>query len=135
MVSRDRGVPVGLFGAQRKTRSGCVRVTQSTGAGPGGEDRVHRVGGNEAEHRAPRPAEGLQHLLEDLVGAVAGPDVLPRQSVAEVPGECFAELRELAVGVAVDRLDGPGQRGDDVAGDRLGDRMRVLVDVEGDRNV
>src|SRR5690606_19109833 len=100
-------------------------------ADPRGDDGVHRVGGREAEHTASGTAEGLQELLDDLVRAVGGPDVVAAEAVTEVAGQRLTERRELAVGVAVRRQHGVRERGDDVAGDGLGDRVRVLVDVEG----
>ena len=93
ITSRSSAVPVGLFGEQRNTTSGwntrtCalallggeleVRVAvpvQPAGAGARGEQRVHRVRRREAHRGTAGPAERLQQLLLDLVGAVGRPDV------------------------------------------------------------
>ncbi|OEI67229.1 hypothetical protein Cus16_3130 [Curtobacterium sp. ER1/6] len=105
-------------------------------AGAGGEDRVHRVGGREAEHRAARAAEGLEELLEDLVGPVRRPELLRgqllvrREAAVQVRGQRPTQLGELAVRVPVDGGQGLPDRGHDVLGDVLGHGMRVLVDVE-----
>ena len=52
--------------------------------------------------------------------------------MAEVVGEALTQLGELAIGVPVDGEHGRSEGFDDVAGDRLGNRVGVLVDVEGD---
>ena len=96
------------------------------------DDRVHRVGGREAEHAATRAAEGLQQLLDDLVGAVRGPHLLALDTLAQIGGEVLAQRRELAVGVPVDGAQRVLDRGGHVRDDDLGNRVRVLVDVESD---
>ena len=72
-------------------------------------------------------------MLQHLVGAVGGPDAVDVEAVPEVVGQGTAERGELPVGVPVEREDRGGDAGDDVVRDVFGDRMRVLVDVEGDR--
>ena len=92
-------VPVGLFGEQRKTTSGWCTRTWATRARRGqpevrvargrrssgcrcraASSGVHRVRRREAQRGAARPAERLQQLLLDLVGAVGRPDVGRRSS-------------------------------------------------------
>ena len=53
-----------------------------------------------------------------------------RDPVTEVAGERLAQGGELAIRVPVHGQHGAGERLDDVAGDRLRDRMGVLVDVQ-----
>ncbi len=85
--------PVGLFGLVRNITSGArsasrrgrgrdvdgevgpARGGQPVGAGAAGDERVHRVRRLEADRDPARAAEGLQQLLEDLVGAVGRPQV------------------------------------------------------------
>ena len=55
--------------------------------------------------------------------------------MAEIPGESLTHVGELAIRVAVRLPHSAGESRDDVASDGLGYRMRVLVDVEGDRDV
>ena len=69
----------GRFGTQPVVGgagSGDVR-----GVRAGGQQRVHGVRGREPEGGAARAAEGLEDLLEHLVGAVRGPDVVRSQAV------------------------------------------------------
>ena len=46
------------------------------GAGAAGQQRVHRVRRREPERGAPGTAEGLQDVLQDLVGAVRRPELI-----------------------------------------------------------
>ena len=102
---------------------------------PDASSAVHGVGRREAEHRATGPAVGLHDVLQHLVGPVRGPELLGRQPMTEVAGESRSEFGELAVGVAIESQDGRGDAGDDVVRHVFGDGMRVLVDVERDRNL
>ena len=74
-------------------------------AGRRGDDRVHRVGRGEAERGATGAAERLQQVQEDLVRAVARPDLLGvthgGAAAREVGREALAQVGELPVGVAV----------------------------------
>ena len=112
-------MPVGLFGEVRKTRSGAASpdprrgapgvepevvaaaAVQPVGARGPRDDRVHRVGRLEPQRRAAVPAERLQQLLEDLVGAVGRPDLPPGQPVPEIGGQVGPQLRRVPVRVAV----------------------------------
>lgn len=109
------------------------------GAGAARDQGVHRVRGLEADRRAPRAAEGLEQLLEDLVGAVGGPDVLQGDRVLAGAGEVLRELRaqlhRVPVGVAVEGAGGLGDALGDAADQGLGELVRVLVGVQLDGHV
>ena len=61
-------------------REGVVTPPVDPAGGRGRRDQVvHRVRRLEAHGGAARAAEGLQQLLEDLVAAVGGPQLLGRQ--------------------------------------------------------
>ena len=90
------------------------------------------------ERRAPVPTEGLQQVQENLVGAVAGPDLLRAHrgpAAREVCREVTSQVRELPVGVAVQARGHGRHGGDDVVDDRRRDGIRVLVGVERDGHV
>ena len=69
-------------------------------------------------------------MLQHLVRAVRGPDLIAGEAVAEIVGESFAQCGELAVGVAVHVAQREGDGIQDVVGDLFGNGMRVLVDVQ-----
>ncbi len=116
-----------------------ARAGDPAGAGAPGDQRVHRVRGLEAERGATGAAEGLQQLLEHLVGAVGGPDVLPGDGEAggpgQVAGQALAQLDRVPVGVAVEVAGGLGDPLGDPRDQLLGERVRVLVGVQLDRDV
>ncbi len=109
--------PDGLFGLARNTMSGvcsliaCTATSTSRlkssarladkprGLGAVGDDGVHRVRRHESDGAAARAAEGLQKLLQDLVGTVCRPEVLDVQVDAGLrgrgtrPGPCAAPPR------------------------------------------
>ena len=97
-IGGDRGVDVEaeVVGAGR---------LEPFGAGAVGDDRVHRVGRDEPDRGAPRPAERLQQLLQDLVGTVCSPEVFDAKPDAglraEVGGQVPAQRHRVAVGVAM----------------------------------
>jgi hypothetical protein len=105
------------------------------GAGAGADDRVHGVRRREAERGATGAAERLQHVLQHLVGAVAGPHLVGPDAVAEVAGQRLAQGGELAVRVPVEVAHLQRHRGGDRGGDGLGDVVAVLVRVEAHRDV
>ena len=150
--------PVGLLGLVRNVTSGARSASSAAAAGTSTARSAPRGAGSHSVRVPPAmigcieyegtnptrqpsgPAEGLQELLEDLVGAVGGPDVR-RSSAAhpcggQVRGEVGAQRDGVAVRVAVQLARRPrGRRGGDV-GDQLGRRrVRVLVRVEPDRDV
>jgi hypothetical protein len=100
------------------------------GAGAECQQRVHRVRRGEAERGAPRPAERLEQLLLDLVGAVGRPHLLGGEPVAEVARQVGTQRHGVAVRVAVEvpqlRREGLADRLDG----RLGHRVGVLVGVQ-----
>ena len=100
-----------------------------------GQQRVHGVRGREAQRLAAGPAEGLENLLEDLVGAVGGPDVLGAKPVAEVFGQGFPEFGEFPVRIAVEARGGLGHGLGDGGPDISRHAMGVLVDVEQDGDI
>ena len=142
---------MGLLGEVTKTTSGLCRrhllgggaqaVVGVAGAGdpPGAggqrDQRVHRVGRLEPERGAARPAEGLQQLLDDLVGAVGRPGVGLGEPVAEVGGQVLAQLHRVPVGVAVQRARHREHRVRDRPLQLLARAVGVLVGVELDRHV
>ncbi len=103
-------------------------------AGPARDERVHRVRRLEADRRTARSAEGLQQLLDDLVGAVGGPHVLDAERVLAGPGEVLgqlgAQLNGVPVGVAVQATGGLPHPLRDPLDQRLGQRVGVLVGVQ-----
>jgi hypothetical protein len=104
------------------------------GAGAGRDDRVHRVGRREPQRRPPGPAERLQHLLQDLVGAVGRPhlrrpDRLPA-GAGQVGGQVVAQRERVPVGVAVELQRRVPQRRAEVGEQLRRQRVRVLVGVE-----
>ena len=117
---RSDGV-VGLTRTGDPPRTGALR-----------DERVHRIGRREPESRATRASEGLQDVLEHLIGPVARPDLLGDETVAQVLRERLAKRGELTIRVAVDITDRDGDVIEDVARHRIGDRMRVLIHVERD---
>ncbi|GAA3067833.1 hypothetical protein GCM10020000_60250 [Streptomyces olivoverticillatus] len=156
-VAGSTAVPVGLLGVQMKKHVGPVlgdggdsrvdvdgevvaaRAGEPAGAGAARDQRVHGVGGLEAEGGAAGAAEGLQQLLEDLVGAVGGPDVrlgdLVARGTGEVGGEFGAQLHRVPVGVAVEVPGGLGDALGDAGDEGLGQRVGVLVGVQPDGHV
>ena len=98
IVSRESGVPVGLFGAQSNTTSGsCSRTAATAVAGLSSKSAsrgaaIHSVPvpaarrlyieyvGAKPSARAPRSAEGLQDMLQHLVRAVRRPELLGRRA-------------------------------------------------------
>lgn len=109
------------------------------GAGAPGDERVHRVRGLEAERGAAGAAEGLEELLDDLVGAVGGPDVRQGHRVlagtGEVGGERGAQLDGVPVGVAVQLPGGLADALGDPLDQGVGQRVGVLVGVQPDGDV
>lgn len=104
------------------------------GAGAARDEAVHRVRRLEADRRTARSAEGLQQLLDDLVGAVGRPHVgqgdLVAGGVRQVLRELRAQLHGVPVRVAVEvpgRLTHP--LGDPLD-QRLGQGVGVLVGVQ-----
>ena len=85
--------------------------------GAGSDDRVHGIGGREAQDAPSGATERLEHLLKHLVGSVGRPDVVSGEAVSQVAGQAIAQCGELAVGVAVQ-----GRRG-------LGDGRRDVRDA------
>ena len=128
---RDRGI-----GVEAEVRG--ARRLDPFGVGAVGDDRVHRIRRDEADRAASRTAEGLQQLLQDLVGSICRPEVFHAEPDpglhAEVGGQVGAQRHRVAVGIAV-QVDGRiAHRGDDVVDERLAGRVRVLVGVQPHRN-
>jgi hypothetical protein len=100
----------------------------------GGEDRVHRVAGGEAHHRAARSTEGLQQLLQDLVGAVGGPHLvagdLDPGLARDIGGEFIAQFHGVPLRIAVQGRGQAADLGDEIRHESLARRVRVLVRVE-----
>lgn len=110
------------------------------GAGAARDEVVHRVRGLEADRGAAGAAEGLEQLLDDLVGAVGRPDVGGGQrevsgGAAQIGGQFGAQFDRVPVGVAVESAGGlPDPLGDPLD-ERFGQGVRVLVGVEVDGDV
>src|SRR6202035_1651275 len=104
-------------------------------AGDLGDQRVHGVGRLEAERGVPGAAERLEQLLDDLVGAVRGPDLPAGEAVAEVVGEVLAQVDGVPVGVAVERARDARDRVRDGLPEALARRVGVLVGVQLDGHV
>jgi hypothetical protein len=68
--------------------------------------------------RASRSAEGLQQLLEDLVGAVGGPDLVAGDLdvglARDIGGESVAQFDGVPLGVAVQRGGQAAHFGDEI---------------------
>ena len=123
-----RAAAVGVEGEVLAARPG-----DPAGAGAAGDERVHRVRRLEAQRGAAGPAEGLQQLLDDLVGAVGRPDLARRRPRGrrQVGGQLGAQLDRVPVGVAVERRGRPRATRSAMRRDqRLGQRVRVLVGVQ-----
>jgi hypothetical protein len=103
-------VAVGLFGEQRKVIVGRSRLGDPARRGAESDQPVHGVRRLEPEGSSPGPAEGLADLLQHLVRAVGGPNLLGSQREAgcwgEVRGQVRAQRRRLPVGIAVERRRG-----------------------------
>lgn len=116
-----------------------ARPGDPAGSGAPGDEGVHGVRGLEADRGTAGAAEGLQQLLEHLVGAVGRPDVgaadLVPGGAAEVAGQLGAELDGFPVGVAVEVTGGLADPLRDPVDQRLGERVRILVGVQPDRYV
>ena len=126
----DRGCgPLGIDCEVRAAGTGGV-----LGEGVPGVLGVHGVRGGEGQAGAPRAAEGLEDVEHDLVGAVGGPDPRGVQPPAglggQVVGQGGAQVREVALGVAVQTGGGLGHSSGDGLDDRGRGRVGVLVDVE-----
>ena len=95
---------------------------------------VHRVRRLEADRGAAGSAEGLQELLDDLVGAVGRPDVgqadLVSGRVRQILGELRAQLHGVPVRVAVEVPGRLAHPLGDPLDQRLGQRVGVLVGVQ-----
>ena len=131
----DRGCgPLGIDCEVRAAGTGGV-----LGEGVPGVLGVHGVRGGEGQAGAPRAAEGLEDVEHDLVGAVGGPDprgVQPHTGLGgQVVGQGGAQVREVALGVAVQTGGGLGHSSGDGLDDRGRGRVGVLVDVEPYRHV
>ncbi len=98
------------------------------------DEPVHRVRRLEADRGAAGPAEGLEQLLDDLVGAVGRPDVgqadLVAGGVRQVLGEPGAQLDRVPVRVAVEVAGRVTDPLGDALDQRLGQRVGVLVGVQ-----
>ena len=85
---------------------GAAGAVDEGGAGAVRQYGVHGVAGLEAQGGAAGPAEDLQELLEDLVGAVGGPQVSAGDgdtgAVGDVGSEVGAQRGAVPVGVAVE---------------------------------
>src|SRR5699024_12031367 len=77
----------GLCGVHGDTEVVTTRYRHPFRVGAPGDDRVHRVGRCETHRDPAGAAEGLQDLLQGLVGSVGGPHVVGGQAVAEVVRE------------------------------------------------
>lgn len=133
----DVGAELGDDRAGGLDVDGEVLVARSgdpAGAGTAGDEGVHGVRGLEADRGAAGSAEGLQQLLEDLVGAVGGPYVGGRDRVpggaGEVAGQFGTEFDGVPVGVAVEVAGGLADPLGDPVDERLGQRVGVLVGVQ-----
>ncbi len=127
----DRAGGVDVDGEVLVARSG-----DPAGAGAAGDEGVHGVRGLEADRGASGSAEGLQQLLEHLVGTVGRPHVgggdLVSGGTGEVAGELGAELDGVPVGVAVEVAGGLADPFGDPVDEGVGERVRVLVGVQPD---
>ncbi|MDQ0801739.1 hypothetical protein QF050_003378 [Arthrobacter sp. SLBN-112] len=86
--------------------------------------------GREAQRGAAGAAESLKNLLQDLVGAVGGPQVGFVEAMAKVFRQGLAEIGELPVRVAVEACGGLRHGGADGGAYIRGYAMGVLVDVQ-----
>ncbi len=125
----------GPFGGGEVDREVRVaRTRDPAGARAACDERVHRVRRLETDRRTARSAEGLQQLLDDLVGAVGGPHVLDAERVLaglrQVGGQLGAQLHRVPVGVAVQVAGGLPHPLRDPLDQRLGQRVGVLVGVQ-----
>lgn len=111
-----------------------ARSGDPAGAGGAGDEGVHGVRGLEADRGTSRAAEGLEQLLEHLVGPVGGPDVgegdLVVGGAGEVAGQFRTEFDGVPVGVAVEVAGGLADALGDPVDERLRQRVRVLVGVQ-----
>lgn len=111
-----------------------ARSGDPAGAGAAGDEGMHGVRGLEADRGAAGAAEGLQQLLEHLVGTVGRPDVgegdLVPGGAGEVAGQLGTELDGVPVGVAVEVAGGLADPLGDPVDERLGQRVGVLVGVQ-----
>ena len=123
----------GGLGRQREVF--CAPTRDELGAGAGGQQRVHGVGRDEGEDRTAGTPEGLQDLLQDLIGPIGGPEVFCPQSVPQIAGEGGAKFRELPIRVAIELPGGPRHTLRDGLHHRLRHGMGVLVRVECHRNI
>ena len=73
-----------------RLKSSARLATSHCGLGAVGDDRVHRIRRHESDRASARPAERLQQLLQDLVGAVGGPEVLDADSGVPVCAARYA---------------------------------------------
>ena len=124
-----RNLRCGFFGSDRVVGLALPRHPARSGALS--NERIHRVGRREAEHRPPGAAERLHDVLHaPLVRAVPRPDLLGSEIVTEVLGESGAQRRELTVGVPVHLAQRDCDVVEDVAGHLVGHGMCVLVHVQ-----
>ncbi len=123
----DRRIDVdGEVGAARQRRVRRERVARVL--------RVHRVGGLERERQPPRPAERQEDVMHHLVRAVGRPHLVDRYAHARLPGEVVRQRLTQRVGIAVGIAVQPLRRQAHGLADRrrylVGQRKRVLVDVQ-----
>ena len=100
----------------------------------GRENRVHRVAGDKPHRAAPRPAECLQQLLENLIGAVGGPHLVDSDVhtglAGDIVGKCGAQRYCVTVRVAVEVRGDLLHFRDQVSDEVIGWRIRVFVGVQ-----
>ena len=104
-------------------------------AGTEGQQGVHGVRGDEAQHGAALAPERLEDLLQDLVRAVGRPEVVLGETVAQVVCECAAQVREVAVRIPVQGHGRLVHAPRDGLHDVVRHGMRVLVRVQRDRDL
>ncbi|SKV51913.1 Uncharacterised protein [Mycobacteroides abscessus subsp. abscessus] len=57
------------------------------------DDRMHRIGRREPQRPAARTAEGLQELLQYLIGTVCRPDILGHDRHTRLLREIGGQIR------------------------------------------
>ena len=99
---------------------------------------MHRIRRHEPERTAAGTAEGLQQLLQNLVGTVCRPEVLDAELHTGGPGQGGGEVGTegdgIAIGIAVQLSGGLAHRRGDIVDQGRRRRVRVLVGVEDHRN-
>ena len=98
------------------------------------QDGVHGVARCKSQRAAPRPTEGLEQLLQNLVGTIGRPHVVRADAhaglLADVLRQRRAQFDGVALGIAVELSGVLFDGGHDVPDQRLRRRVGVFVGVE-----